>query len=303
MRKLLTFLIVLGAIVFAVVAPVSANGVLFLARSSGGVPYTGPGDNQAFISWASVARVYRAALASTSTSLADLVDSSTGTVAICTLRGSTAGTVDLTSTYCTGSATPATACAAAAGGSCKVKKLYDQVGTNPWTQATASKMPLLTFSSINGLPAMQFASANSTTLIQGTNISQAQPFSFEAVAERTSIFTSAQAILNDSGIDTELSFQNAANTIKFYAGTQQTGTAADSAFHVLQSTFNSTSSTLNVDGTTQVTADTGTHTLGGSGPAAIGSCPGGVNYLNGLVTEAGTYNGSVQSNARSAYGL
>jgi len=33
MRKLLTFLIALGAIVFAVVSPVSANGVLFLARS------------------------------------------------------------------------------------------------------------------------------------------------------------------------------------------------------------------------------------------------------------------------------
>jgi hypothetical protein len=37
MRKLLTFLIALGAIVFAVVSPVSANGVLILAqRASGG---------------------------------------------------------------------------------------------------------------------------------------------------------------------------------------------------------------------------------------------------------------------------
>jgi len=36
MRKLLTFLMALGAIVFAVVSPVSANGVLFLAQSSGG---------------------------------------------------------------------------------------------------------------------------------------------------------------------------------------------------------------------------------------------------------------------------
>jgi len=34
MRKLLTFLIALGAIVFAVVSPGIANGVLFLAQSA-----------------------------------------------------------------------------------------------------------------------------------------------------------------------------------------------------------------------------------------------------------------------------
>ena len=34
MRKLLTFLIALGALVFAVISPAGANGMLFLAQSA-----------------------------------------------------------------------------------------------------------------------------------------------------------------------------------------------------------------------------------------------------------------------------
>ena len=72
MRKLLTFLMALGAIVFAVVSPVSANGVLFLAQSSAPA-YVGPGDIQTFGIWGSAAFTFNAASASSSTLLADLV--------------------------------------------------------------------------------------------------------------------------------------------------------------------------------------------------------------------------------------
>jgi hypothetical protein len=44
MRKLLTFLIALGAIIFAVVSPASANAALFLAGPKPVASYVGPGD-------------------------------------------------------------------------------------------------------------------------------------------------------------------------------------------------------------------------------------------------------------------
>src|SRR5258708_4464076 len=70
--------------------------------------FQGPGNIvSGAIAWQSCARVYNASLASTATSLCDLVDSAAPTVVICTLRGTTSGFVDLAGTYCTGSVTPA----------------------------------------------------------------------------------------------------------------------------------------------------------------------------------------------------
>ena len=108
MRKLLTFLIALGAIVFAVVAPVSANGVLILAGPKPVASYVGPGDiTNTYLAWGSCAFVYKNSLANTSTSMCDVV-ASTGGAAVCTLRGSASGAVDQTA-YCPGSLTPAAA--------------------------------------------------------------------------------------------------------------------------------------------------------------------------------------------------
>lgn len=103
--------------------------------------YQGPGDVvSGATAWGSCARVYNASLASTSTSLCDLV-ASTGGAAVCTLRGSSSGKVDLAASYCAGT-TPSAACAAASGGSCKVSKVYDQIGaTGGFVQATLANMP------------------------------------------------------------------------------------------------------------------------------------------------------------------
>jgi hypothetical protein len=141
------------------------------------------------------------------TLLADLVDSAAPTVVICTLRGSAAGTVDLTGTYCTGGLTPAAKCAAATGTKCNISKVYDQVGTNHWVQTTGTKQPTLTFNAIGGLPAMTFVSTSAQILTTGSAItSQPQPFTFEAVASRTANFATNQDILAATGNDNELKF-------------------------------------------------------------------------------------------------
>jgi hypothetical protein len=274
--------------------------------------YTGPGDSQTFILWGSVARVYNLAKASTSTSLADLVDSSAPTTVICTLRGSTAGTVDLTGTYCTGSVTPATKCAAATGGKCNVSKLYDQVGTNNWVQTTAAKQPTLTFSAINGLPAMTFVSASAQTLISGSVTSTAEPYTFEGVGERTANFSTKQAfITNNNGGGASAIWADSSATFRatLAADLNSSGNVPDSAFHVLQTAFNSTSSTVNVDGATQVAGDTGA-AQNLSSFIDLGSVADVTQYLDGKIAEAGvyagTYSSGVQSNARNAstgYGL
>lgn len=275
--------------------------------TGGGSSYTGPGDAQTFLVWGSVARVYNNAAASTSTSLADLVDSAAPTTVICTLRGTTAGTVDLVGTYCTGSVTPATKCAAATGGVCNVNKIYDGTGnTSGWTQTTGSKQPVLTFSAINGLPAMTFTSGNATIMGNATGVTQAQPYTVLGVAKRTANFTTVQEVVASTGNDVEFQFDSAVDSARVYAGVGvgYTALVTDNAFHVLQGTGNGVSGTMNADGLTQQVGNSGANTL--SGNVSIGGYLTSI-YLTGQVAEvgiyAGTYNATVQSNTRTQYGL
>jgi hypothetical protein len=96
MRKLLTLWIALAAVAIvslSVSNPVRAGciigGGFFGACNNVAPSYQGPGDivSGALI-WGSCSRVYSLALASTSASLCDLVDTSVGSTAVCTLRGS-----------------------------------------------------------------------------------------------------------------------------------------------------------------------------------------------------------------------
>src|SRR3981081_854042 len=82
--------------------------------------YQGPGDvvSGALI-WGSCARAYSSAQASTAISFCDLVASGFPTVTLFTLRGSSAGIVDL-SAYFPGSVTPAAKCATATGAVCNI---------------------------------------------------------------------------------------------------------------------------------------------------------------------------------------
>ncbi len=245
--------------------------------------------------WGSTARAYNAAYANGTNPLADLVDATTGTVAICTLRVLTTGFVDLTGTYCLASTTPATACAAAAGGFCKVTKLYDQTGNgNHWTNATASSMPSLTFSALNSLPGMTFIVANSSLLATG-NTTVSYPFSGSAVAERTGSTAAVGVVFGGPSITYEFGFQNSANTALSSFTGSITATASDSSFHALQHVnagAAGASSFLTVDG-----SDTSGTTTNSGWSAQVLRIGRGASCctLPGVVMEAGVWSNTTFS--------
>lgn len=271
---------------------------------SAGVAFQGAGDVvSGAITWGSCARVYTAAQASTATSLCDLKDKTTGTVAICTLRGSSTGFVDLVGTYCTGSTTPAVACAAAAGGSCVVSQVYDQTGhANHFTATPVANMPNLTFSALNGLPGLTGAGA---VLIATGNITQAAPLSFSYVSKRTGSFTSLQDVFSIAGGAIISGYAASINNATLVDTGTLTATASDSAFHAFQMAVNSTG-TVVVDGA----ATTGA--LGTTGLSAtvlrLMSANGTGAALTGSVMEAGmwpvefnaTQYGNLNTNQHSA---
>jgi hypothetical protein len=264
---------------------------------TGGAPYAaGPGDSQTFILWGSVAYGYSAAKAALGTTKAfRVVDGSNANGQDILVLASGLTDVATLNTWI------------ASFGTAHVTTLYDQVGTNDWTQATVSKMPTITVSAINGLPSMTFVTASVQCLISG-NLTQAQPFTFETVAERTANFTTGQDIMGVLGTAIELSFAGTANEVFIYSG----NTAIidipvnDSAAHVLQGAYNGASSTLNADGRTQVSGNAGPNAIT-TASIGIGVTPATNNPLDGYVSEAGmyaaTYNSGVQSNARTRYGL
>jgi hypothetical protein len=230
---------------------VIGSGVTGDDKPARGGSYTGPGDVQSYKFWVSCAFVYDAALATTTTSLCDLVASGNG-AAVCTLRGSSSGSVDLTSSYCAGN-TPAAACAAAPGGSCLVTKAYDQTGNgNHVAETTLSKMAALTFNAQNSEPCMSFNGANTQDLVSSANIpSQAQPVGATWMAKRTSNFASDQVVLsfmNGSFQGLQTGFPNSANTIKAFMGNNLTASGADSSFHAVSVNANGGSSEFYIDG-------------------------------------------------------
>ena len=215
--------------------------------------YQGPGDIVASAkAWGSCARVYTAAQASTSTSLCDLV-AVTGGAAVCTLRATASGFVDLAASYCAGT-TPAAACAAASGGSCKVSKVYDQTGGgyHP-VQATLASMPALTFSAVGGLPCTTYAGAQS--LVSASSFSGTQPQTYSAVALRSTVQFGGIVGLDVSG-HVGLFGTGTTDTWAGYAGSVASFTATDNAYHAVQFIINGASSASYLDGssTTGLTA-------------------------------------------------
>lgn len=288
MRKLLSFVFV----VWCTVAPVKALAGSMTLLGVGKAPaaaYQGPGDVvSGSTAWGSCARVYNASLASTSTSLCDLV-AVTGGAAVCTLRGSSTGFVDLAASYCAGT-TPGAACAAASGGSCKVSKVYDQTGNGAhFTEATLSNMPGLSFSALGGLPCMSFVRANTSRLTSANNFTTTN-YSVSVVGARTGSQTlvnilAAFKVTNSNA----LGFNNATNTALLYAGASITAAATDGSFHAFQGVNNGASSALVVDGS----ATSGSNGGGASGgvPMTIGAtgATASANPLDGSICEFGIW--------------
>jgi hypothetical protein len=304
-RKLLTFLIALAAVAIVNASPAQAFGCRGWPQLSGGngcnssitppASYTGPGDVASGASfWASCARVYTAAQASTATSLCDLV-AVTGGAAVCTLRGSSTGFVDLAASYCAGT-TPAAACAAAAGGSCRVSKLYDQTGNGLHPlQATLANMSDLAFSALNGLPALTFAGVSQAMVTAGSITSTGEPFAISRVSNRTGAFTAFGIVLGTADTPgtspVEVGYTSATNTVYQYNNhSVPTATASDSAFHAIQDTFNNAGGTsaFYIDGTS-TSATLGANTLAINNAIHVGSNFGGSGFFTGQLAEVGIW--------------
>lgn len=220
--------------------------------------YVGPGDAIAnpHDEFASCARVLNNALASPSTSMCDLVaTASTGGYtagqAVCTLRGSTSGFVDL-SAYCSNSVesgvTPATACGHAT--SCSVSKMYDESPAGDHlTNATLAQMPTLSFSALNGLPCVNFGAGGTRTLSGTNSVSLSQPnFSIYVVANSAN--TANGGIINTTTTtDIGITHGATANLWNVLFATGTSFSATDNAYHSAIATPNGASSAVMHDGT------------------------------------------------------
>ena len=196
MRKLLAFLIALGAVALmsvSVPSPPKAGCIIGggIICGSSAPTYAGPGDIATYTSFGSCAFVLNAASATTSTSICDLV-AVTGGAAVCTLRGLASGAVDQ-SAYCPGTLSPAAACADASGESCKISQVYDQTGHgHAWTQTTLATMPPLVFSGIETNPVIN---CSSSVTLASNSITLTVPFGVEMVAEQVSGAPSTSAFM------------------------------------------------------------------------------------------------------------
>jgi hypothetical protein len=198
------------------------------------------------------------------------------------MRVATTGFVDLTA-YCPGSLTPAAACAAASGGSCKVTKVYDQIGTNHFVQVTLANMPAIIFSAVNGLPALVCAAASSTQLVGGTTLSQAQPWSFQAVWKDAGSATASYMGLGSGSV----LFAGGANPTQMGAGTIVTiGTGANSSWHGVTGSMSGAASVGNLDGVESSALNAGSTAIAGNNPRL---CSDNLNFYNGNLTEGGLF--------------
>jgi hypothetical protein len=308
MRKFLTFLIALAAIIFAVVSPSSAqgfNGGGFnvglgpFASSSG---YTGPGDvfSTSPLAAYSCSEAYNAAGANTSTSACDLVDSAAPTVVICTLRFTSTGNVDLTA-YCPGSVTPAAKCAAATGGVCNISKAYDLTGGgNPAIQVTAVNQPTLTFSStpLGTLPAINCGTGSSISLQTSGTFTQAQPLAMSAVLIRTTGTALGGAIGSAAVNQAFIGSGAGASLAAVDGGSPLTAAATDNSWYSLGGLINGNSltSAINVNG-----ADTaGNAGVNGISAAGIRLCRAETAQFEGLIAEAMIWATTTTSTNRNA---
>jgi hypothetical protein len=298
MRKFLTFLIALVLSIAGLAAALAGGqpccllGVWNTPISGGS--YTGPGDvsvngsTNNWYAWYSCARVYKASLASTSTSLCDLVDGAAPTVVICTLRGTPSGLVDLTA-YCPGGVTPAAKCAATTGppaGSCNISQAYDQSGNSrPVVQATAASQPFLTFSALNGLPSIQCTAATCVLATAGT-YTIAQPITESGVYIMPTGGASDAPIIGQPTVATHIGGSSVSNTAVVSAGTGVSEAATWNAWHALNGLLSGSGNNcaLNVDGTDTASLNCGTD---GWTTTNIRVMRGNALQLIGSITEAG----------------
>ena len=190
--------------------------------------------------------------------VADIWDSSTGSTTETKLTCSPGGFLNQTVNPL------ATTCASG----CKVKTLYDQVGSNDLTQATNANRPTFAqsgcgFTKHSPYPyCLQFLLANTQYLRTGTVSAIIQPLDLNLSAVRTGSYTTAQYAMTLSS-STSLQFRNVANGINTTFGSGVTSTAADNAWHAISIEADGASlSAIQVDGSLQSSLNLGTNATG-----------------------------------------
>jgi hypothetical protein len=292
MRKLLTFLVALGAAVFAVVSPASAQMMMTGAGSSFVPPhYQGPGDisvngvvgaAQWWGFWSS-ARCWNAAYGTSHGAAMNLADQALANPI--TINCLSSGFVDVASINTWVTAHSVT--------TIFVTKLYDQTGSGHHLDTTGgtNANPSLTVSGLNGLPVMNFVQGISsvTTRLQTTSatLSFSQPDTFGAVAIRTVVGANGtpDGVIGTSNSGAVLGFRNVvANTAQILAGgTNAFFTANDNAWHAMNALFSGASSFDNIDGTDNATVSN----IGTTGLSTSNFAMGASNaaHLQGKVAE------------------
>jgi hypothetical protein len=296
MRKLLTFLIALGAVVFAVYspafAPVNAQMTMTGAGStkvSVAPPYQGPGDvfSGAIVFYSS-ARAYNAAYATGTNPCMDLVDQAAANAI--TINILSTGFVDVASINAWVTAHSVT--------TIEVTRVYDQTGNGHHeVQATLANMPTLTLNAINGLPAI----TNTLSILRmdsATAITQAQPLTMMGVAKRATNTNQGAFLGNSSAVTPWIGSHNTTQ-FEYSAGTSQdtiiTSAQVWSGYSIL---MNGASSFTNVNGTDAATPGS---------PGTGGWTAQGVRFMqsggvwDGQVAEAGIWPTSTSTNRNALY--
>lgn len=234
----------------------------------------------------SCSRVYTAALALTSTNMCDLKDAATGTVSIGTIRGSSTGFADQ-SAYFVGALTPSAACLAAAGGACRVSKMYNQVtpGTLDVSQATLANMPGILFSSspTGTLPVLD-CSVGTALLVTGSNPTITQPWTVSSVVKGALGASSTGFIGSAAGIVNFMGSGGSTNTIGINAGSTVTAAMTTLTWASAAGIFNGASSVITVNTTDTTGLNAGTTAFGANALRVCRQGSGGASW-NGQVAE------------------
>jgi hypothetical protein len=273
--------------------PVTHAGLATPASGGGG--YTGEGDVASGALFYYGTRAYNAAYATGSNPAFDYS---------CSGGSPSTGTIKILSTGYADAATLSAACGANA---ITTTKIYDQTG-HGYNLTTIVGSVAIKLNCISTYPCLQFAGASNADSSVGA-LTQAQPLTVVAAAQRTGSFTSVADIV---AMNSQYGFNNVANEATMYAGSSvnsSTGTASipDNAFNAIQYIANSTSSEIYANGTPNP-ASGNVGTVGATGSTIVIGSEGSSNWLTGYILEVATYPGAsttlsgMNSNMHAAYG-
>jgi hypothetical protein len=231
------------------------------------------------------------------------ISNSTATVVCTGIKVLNNGMLDVSTgtTYCTGSITVTAVCTGGlcvSGGSYRITKIYDQVGSANQTSASFAVSPDFILSGVSSEPTWGCVSSRSSKLTATiTSIVGAQAFG--ATYERNGSFSSYSAVLSDNGSSFGLGNPSTANTIwaQVFATTGNiTGTATDgsgttdfSHFHRALLTSPSAAGTadLYIDGNAPATGAASNDNATGT---TMGICGYTGDFANAFMTNAWTDN-------------